>query len=65
MWFGSTFPDAPHIYLTDADLQKDWTGPQRVFLFVPPQLKAEVDALLPSKFVVAEISGKYVYSNRP
>ncbi len=65
MWFGSTFPDAPHIYLNDADLQQDWTEPERVFLFVPPQLKAKVDALLPGRFVVAEISGKYVYSNRP
>lgn len=65
MWFGSTFPDAPHIYLSNADLQRDWTGPQRLFLFVPPQLKATVDALLPAKFVVAEISGKYVYSNHP
>ncbi len=65
MWFGSTFPDAPKIYLSDADLEQDWTGPERVFLFVPPQLKAKVDALLPSKFVVAEVSGKYVYSNRP
>jgi len=65
MWFGSTFPDAPKIYLSDADLQQDWTGPERVFLFVPPQLKPRVDALLPGKFVVAEVSGKYVYSNRP
>ena len=65
MWFGSTFPDAPHIYLNDADLQQDWNAPERVFLFVPPQLKVKVDALLPGRFVVAEISGKYVYSNRP
>jgi hypothetical protein len=65
MWFGSTFPDAPKIYLTDTDFQHDWAGPERVFLFVPPQLKAKVDSILPSKFVVAEISGKYVYSNRP
>jgi 4-amino-4-deoxy-L-arabinose transferase-like glycosyltransferase len=64
MWFGSTFPDAPKIYLSDADLQRYWTGQERVFLFVPPHLKAKVDALLPSKVVVAEISGKYVYSNR-
>ncbi len=28
MWFGSTFPDAPKIYLTDADLQRDWSGRQ-------------------------------------
>ncbi len=65
MWFGSTFPDAPKIYLTDADLQIDWSGTGRVFLFVPPHLKAKVDALLPKRFVVAEVSGKYVYSNRP
>jgi 4-amino-4-deoxy-L-arabinose transferase-like glycosyltransferase len=65
MWFGSTFPDAPKIYLSDADLLRDWTGEERVFLFVPPHLKARVEALLPSTFVVVEVSGKYVYSNRP
>jgi 4-amino-4-deoxy-L-arabinose transferase-like glycosyltransferase len=65
MWFGSTFPDAPKIYLSDSDLQQDWAGPSRVFLFVPPHLKAKVDQLLPNKFITAEISGKYVYSNRP
>jgi 4-amino-4-deoxy-L-arabinose transferase-like glycosyltransferase len=65
MWFGSTFADAPKIYLSDADLLRDWTGSGRVFLFVPPQQKARVDGLLPAKFVIAEVSGKYVYSNRP
>jgi hypothetical protein len=65
MWFGSTFADAPKIYLSDADLQRDWTGSGRVFLFVPPHQKARVDGLLPEKFVVAEVSGKYVYSNQP
>ncbi len=64
MWFGSTFADAPKIYLTDADLERDWAGSGRVFLFVPPHEKTKVDGLLPSKFVVAEISGKYVYSNQ-
>jgi 4-amino-4-deoxy-L-arabinose transferase-like glycosyltransferase len=65
MWFGSTFPDAPKIYLSDTDLQRDWASKQRVFLFVPPHLKEKVDSLLPDRVVVAEISGKYVYSNRP
>ena len=65
MWFGSTFPDTPRIYLTDADLQQAWRGSGRLFLFVPPHLKAMVDALLPERVIVAEISGKYVYSNRP
>lgn len=65
MWFGSTFPDAPSIYLSAADLQHDWTGHTRVFLFVPAHLKTAVDTLLPQHFVVAEVSGKYVYSNLP
>ena len=65
MWFGSTFPDAPKIYWTAADLQRDWNGPRRIFLFVPPHLKSRVDSLLPNRNVVAEVSGKYIYSNQP
>ncbi len=65
MWFGSTFSDAPKIYLSDTDLQRDWTGRERVFLFVPPHLKTKVDQVLPNRFVTAHVSGKYVYSNRP
>jgi len=65
MWFGSTFPDAPKIYLTDADLQQAWAGTNPILLFVPAHLKAKVDSLLPNRSVVAEVSGKYVYSNQP
>jgi hypothetical protein len=65
MWFGSTYPDAPRIYLGDADLQRAWVSADRVFLFVPPHQKLRVEALLPNRYVIAEVSGKYVYSNRP
>ncbi|MGH9495059.1 MAG: glycosyltransferase family 39 protein [Candidatus Sulfotelmatobacter sp.] len=66
MWFGSTFPDAPRIYLTDAELLAEWRGSRRIFLFVPPHLKAKAAALLPQRTtVIAEVSGKYVYSNQP
>jgi len=65
MWFGSTFADAPNIFLSAADLQRVWAGSGRVFLFVPPHQKARVDDLLQAKFVIAELSGKYVYSNQP
>jgi 4-amino-4-deoxy-L-arabinose transferase-like glycosyltransferase len=64
MWFGSTFPDAPKIYLTDDDLLRDWHGRARIFLFVPSHLRVKVDALLPAHIVVAEESGKYIYSNQ-
>lgn len=65
MWFGSTFPDVPKIYLTNADLLQAWHGSGRIFLFVPPHLKTRVDSLLPDRTVIAELSGKYVYSNQP
>ena len=65
MWFGSTFPDAPKIFLSDADLRQEWAGSGRVFLFVPPHQILKVDQVLPTKFVVAAMSGKVVYSNRP
>jgi len=65
MWFGSTYPDAPRIFLSDADLLAPWTGDGRVFLFVPPHLNAQVEELLPRRFVIARASGKTVYSNQP
>lgn len=65
MWFGSTYPDAPNIFLDNADLLGKWNSGTRVFLFVPPHEKARVDALLPAqRVIVAENSGKIIYSNR-
>jgi 4-amino-4-deoxy-L-arabinose transferase-like glycosyltransferase len=65
MWFGSTFPDAPHIYLKDDDLLRAWNSGKRVFLFVPEQHRKHVDALIPTgKYVISESSGKVIYSNR-
>jgi 4-amino-4-deoxy-L-arabinose transferase-like glycosyltransferase len=64
MWFGSRFPDAPRIFLKDSDLLQKWNASGRVFLFVPSYEKKKVNSLLPQKYVVAEVSGKFVYSNR-
>jgi hypothetical protein len=65
MWFGSTYPDAPKIFLDDGDLLNAWNSTTTVFLFVPAYERAKVDSLIPRKFVAAESSGKIVYSNRP
>jgi 4-amino-4-deoxy-L-arabinose transferase-like glycosyltransferase len=65
MWFGSTFPDAPPIYLSDADLLREWDSSARVFLFVTSYQKSTVEALISRpKYVIAESSGKTIYSNR-
>jgi len=66
MWWGSTYPDAPHIFLSDQDLQHAWNSSDRVFLFVPQHERAKVEALLPGPLHIAsEVSGKVIYSNHP
>jgi 4-amino-4-deoxy-L-arabinose transferase-like glycosyltransferase len=66
MWFGSTYPDAPHIYLDDQDLLRVWNSPTRIFLFVPEHQRSTADGVLPTgKYLVAENSGKVIYSNLP
>ena len=65
MWFGSTFADAPKIWIGDAQLRQAWDSQTRVFLFVPPHERAHVENVIPEhKVVVSEHSGKIVYSNR-
>jgi 4-amino-4-deoxy-L-arabinose transferase-like glycosyltransferase len=66
MLFGSTFPDAPHIFLTNADLQKSWGTGQRKVLFVPLEKRDDVDHLLGNRTIpLLEISGKALYTDRP
>ena len=65
MWWGSTYPDAPHIFINDQDLLRAWNSPERVFLFVPEYERATVEALLPGPVHIAsEASGKVILSNR-
>ena len=65
MWFGSQFPDAPAIFLDDADLVRVWNEHDRVFLFVPPDENARAERVVPQpRYIVAQSSGKAIYSNR-
>jgi hypothetical protein len=67
MIFGSSFPDAPHIFLTNADLLTGWgTGPRKL-LFVPLEKRDDLDRVLPTsrQLVVAETSGKALITDRP
>jgi len=66
MIFGSTFPDAPHIFLTNDELLKSWgSGPRKV-LFVPLEKRDNVDRLLGDrKVLLKETSGKALFTDRP
>ncbi|WP_263379172.1 ArnT family glycosyltransferase [Granulicella paludicola] len=66
MLFGSTFPDAPSLFLTHQQLLAAWgTGPRKI-LFVPLELRDQVDHLLGSrKILITEASGKALFTDRP
>lgn len=66
MLFGSYFPDAPHIFLTNEDLVKIWGTGDRKLLFVPLEKRDTVDRLLGNnKILLQETSGKALYTDRP
>ncbi len=66
MLFGSTFADAPPIFLTPADLLAQWGAGPRKILFVPIDRRAEADHLLgPRAYLLAETSGKALITDRP
>jgi 4-amino-4-deoxy-L-arabinose transferase-like glycosyltransferase len=66
MQFGSTFPDAPAIFVTHAQLLAQWGSGPRKILFVPLERRDEVDHLLgPHQIVLAETSGKALITDRP
>lgn len=66
MLFGSTFPDAPHIFLTNRDLLDTWGHGPRKVLFVPLEKRDAVDQLLGNdKVLLLDNSGKALYTDRP
>ncbi len=64
-WFGSFWPDAPHLFLDDAQLHRIWAGPQRVFLltYEPHQRGADL-ARFGRVALLAEEGGKTVLCNQ-
>jgi hypothetical protein len=64
LW-GSKYPDAPHIFLNNQDLLREWHGPNRVFLFVTADDNDKVRSILGNDArIFAEVSGKQILSNQ-
>ena len=64
-WFGSFFPDAPHIFLNDADLAHLWSGPQRIFLLTyHPTEREHFLAAQGPVLDLTDSGGKTLLSNR-
>ncbi|MFC6644022.1 glycosyltransferase family 39 protein [Granulicella cerasi] len=64
-WFGSFWPDAPHVFLDDDALRAHWASSGRLFLMTyhPKERIADLSHFGPVK-VIAEAGGKTVLSNR-
>ncbi|HEY4011039.1 MAG TPA: glycosyltransferase family 39 protein [Acidobacteriaceae bacterium] len=64
-WFGSFFPDAPHLFLTDDDLTRLWSGPHRIFLLTyhPAERTHDLAPFGPVR-ELTESGGKTLLSNR-
>jgi 4-amino-4-deoxy-L-arabinose transferase-like glycosyltransferase len=66
LWYGSFWPDAPHIFETESSLRRLWAGPRRIFLFTTKAADRNRD-LTPFAPVhtLAAAGGKTVLTNRP
>jgi hypothetical protein len=66
MIWGSDYPDAPHIFLNDAELLAMWGQGPRKFLFVPDDAHRHVEEMLGAKlYPLQELSDKTLYTDRP
>ena len=66
MLWGSYYPDAPHIFLDDAQLLAMWGHGPRKFLFLPPDYREHVEELLGNHaYLVQELSDKELLTDRP
>ena len=65
LWYGSLFPDAPHIFLDDSQFATLWAGPARAYLVTGDESKKDSLARIGPTYVLAKSGGKFVLSNRP
>ena len=64
-WFGSFWPDSPHIFANDNDLHNLWHGPHRVFLLTyNPQARTANLSPYGQVFDIAHSGGKTILSNK-
>lgn len=62
LWYGSTFPDAPHVFETQETLVALWNGDRRVFLWTDQENPRELQGL--TSFLLARNGGKSILTNR-
>jgi 4-amino-4-deoxy-L-arabinose transferase-like glycosyltransferase len=65
LW-GSNYPDAPRVLISDQDLLALWGAGPRRFLFVPGDARVHVNGLLGKRaYLLQELSDKALFTDRP
>jgi 4-amino-4-deoxy-L-arabinose transferase-like glycosyltransferase len=62
LWYGSQFPDAPHVFETQDSFAKLWSSAANVFLWTDQDSPKELDGL--PHYFLARRGGKSVFTNR-
>ena len=63
LWYGSFFPDAPHIFEDNKSIALKWTGVRRVFLW--QDLSDPLPNLPGETYLITQSGGKEILSNHP
>ena len=61
LWYGSKFPDAPHVFETPESLAALWAGPAEVFLWTDQDEPKELEGK--PFFRLARVGGKSILTN--
>jgi len=64
LWFGSLFPDAPRIFLDDAQLAQLWAGANRIYFVTGDDKRRDFLAGIAPAYLLTKSGGKFVYTNR-
>jgi 4-amino-4-deoxy-L-arabinose transferase-like glycosyltransferase len=62
LWYGSKFPDAPHVFETDSSFAALWSGPSKVFLWSTEDDPKALRGV--ERHLLARSGGKYIFTNR-
>jgi 4-amino-4-deoxy-L-arabinose transferase-like glycosyltransferase len=63
LWYGSKFPDAPRVFLTQSGFESLWSGPAVVFLWTDQDDPVELHSK--TRFLLAHSGGKSILTNHP
>ena len=62
LWYGSKFPDAPHVFETPASFAQLWQSPATVYLWTDQDHPKELSGL--THYLLARNGGKSIFTNR-